>query len=159
MHVSASVSLPYPQHLNLSKCDVPITEYLLLFSVGDAHSYSSPSTPVYPHCRVQKKLKGLVSSLNLWQFSLPTLGATMSLCHLQAEGCCHCTQSQGQSHCSSLDFHTTQGDQNQGNECKKYQCSAFTVQTSSLIPTLQRIPSVLLLSSLLTGLVLAFMTD
>lgn len=72
MHVSAPVSLPYPQQLNLSKCDVPSTKYLLLPSVGDAHSRSSPLTPVHPRCRVQKKLKGLVSGSNLWLFSLPT---------------------------------------------------------------------------------------
>lgn len=72
IHVSASVSLPYPQHLNLSECDAPSTESLLLFPVGDAHSHSSPSTPLQPRCRVQKKLKGLVSGSNLWLFSLST---------------------------------------------------------------------------------------
>lgn len=107
------VSLLYPQHLTLSKCD-PITVYLLLFSVGDAHSHSSPSTPVHPPCSVQKKLKGLDLGSNLWLFSLPTWGTSVSLCHLESEGCCHCTQSQGETHCSSQDFHTTQGDQSLG---------------------------------------------
>lgn len=88
--VSVPLSLLYSQHLNLSKCDVPITEYLLLFSVGDAHSHSSHSTPVHSCFRFQKKLKGYISGLNLWLFSLPTWGASVSLCHHQAEGCCHC---------------------------------------------------------------------